>query len=256
MVYPSRPAPAGGHVVKAAVLHGILRSLPVAPLSAIVPGTALILAPHADDESLGCGGLIAACCAAGRPPVVVILSDGVGSHPRSPTWPAPRLRAQRRHEALRAVSSLGLAAGRLFFLDLPDTAVPHAGPVFEQGVRQIAQICRDHGCGVVLAPWRGDPHCDHEAAWKMAVAVQGRCGGGLLAYPVWGWLLAAGVDVDHERPVGMRLDIAPYRAAKARAISMHESQYGDLITDDPTGFRLPGTLLEALVTDFEVFVRP
>ncbi|MCE2578260.1 PIG-L family deacetylase [Komagataeibacter sp. FNDCR1] len=242
--------------MKAAVLHGALRGLPVAPLSAIVPGTALILAPHADDESLGCGGLIAACCAAGRPPLVVILSDGVGSHPHSPSWPAPRLRAQRQHEALRAVSCLGLAAERLLFLDLPDTAVPHAGPVFERSVRQLAHLCSDHGCGIVLAPWRGDPHCDHEAAWKMAVALQARCGVGLLAYPVWGWLLAAEAEVEHEWPVGMRLDIAPYHRAKARAVSMHESQYGNLITDDPTGFSLPVALLAALVTDFEVFIRP
>lgn len=240
--------------MKAGVLQGMLRDLPMAPLSAIVPGTALILAPHADDESLGCGGLIAACCAAGHPPVVVILTDGVGSHPHSHAWPAPRLRAQRQHEAQHAVSCLGLVPERLVFLNLPDTRVPHEGVMFDQVVRELARLSKSHGCAVVLAPWRADPHCDHEAAWKMAGALRQSCGLRVLAYPVWGWLIPAETEVDHERPTGMRLDIAPFRAAKTRAVGMYESQYGNLITDDPTGFSLPKELLEALITDFEVFV--
>jgi LmbE family N-acetylglucosaminyl deacetylase len=43
----------------------------------------MVLAPHADDESLGCGGLIAELVAKARPPMIVILRDGTGSHPLS-----------------------------------------------------------------------------------------------------------------------------------------------------------------------------
>ena len=42
-------------------------------------GTVLILAPHPDDEALGCGGLIARLCANGNPPHVVIMTGGGGS---------------------------------------------------------------------------------------------------------------------------------------------------------------------------------
>ena len=54
----------------AAAFHRAWRQLPPGRLTDIVgDGTCLILAPHPDDESLGCGGLIAACIAAGRPPL-------------------------------------------------------------------------------------------------------------------------------------------------------------------------------------------
>ncbi len=70
--------------VTAGDCHRAWRELPEGSLNDIIGGgTCLILAPHPDDESLGCGGLIAACVAAGRSPLVVILTDGAGSHPNS-----------------------------------------------------------------------------------------------------------------------------------------------------------------------------
>src|SRR5580704_16937481 len=47
----------------------------------------LVLAPHPDDESLGCGGLIADCQARGQPVYVLILTDGAGSHRNSREYP-------------------------------------------------------------------------------------------------------------------------------------------------------------------------
>src|ERR1700744_5936492 len=71
-------------------------------------GGAVIVAPHPDDESLGCGALIAAACAEGRPVRLVVLSDGVGSHPNSVRYPPSRLRALREVEVRKAASVLGM----------------------------------------------------------------------------------------------------------------------------------------------------
>ncbi|NHN83318.1 PIG-L family deacetylase [Acetobacter musti] len=242
--------------MKAGDIQAAFRVLPTGTLNDIAPGAALILAPHADDESLGCGGLIASLCAAGRPPVVVIMTDGTGSHPGSKTWPAHRLRAQREQEARNATACLGLPDHHLVFLRLRDTAAPHDGPDFDHAVHHLAKLARTTECRTILAPWRHDPHCDHESAWKMAVAVSDELSLPLLAYPVWGWLIPADTDLDTTYPEGFRLDITPFRALKARAIHLHESQYGDLITDARETFRLPEPLLAVFDAPYEVFLQP
>ena len=55
-------------------------------------------------------------------------------------------------------------------------------------------------------------------------------------------------------PWGRRLAIGPQLAAKRRAIAAHRSQYGDLIQDDPAGFRLPAGLLARFERPFETFL--
>src|ERR1700723_1734136 len=107
-----------------------METLPDAELDTILGGERpLILAPHPDDESLGCGGLIAACCQRGRPPFVGILTDGAASHPGSMDYPPDRLRAPRAQEALQAVAALGLAPDSLAFFSYPDAALPSSPEV-------------------------------------------------------------------------------------------------------------------------------
>ena len=239
----------------AGALHAGFRSLPVGTLDQIVPGKAMILAPHADDESLGCGGFIAEASRLERPPLVVVVTDGTGSHPGSPGWPAARLRDRREQETRIATARLGLPAGRLAFLRLPDTRAPHRGPEFEQAVGTMSALAREFGCDTVIAPWEHDPHCDHEAVWRMAAALATRDGMRLLAYPVWGWLIAPETVLEAPAPRGWRLEVGPHLEAKAAAIRAHETQYGDLIDDDPNGFRLPPALLSVFEAPFEVFLR-
>jgi len=215
---------------------------------------ALILAPHADDESLGCGGLIAGACAAGIAPIVVVMTDGAASHPGSVAYPPARLAAVRQAEARQAVSRLGLPAGHLSFLHYPDTGLPAAGAAFEAAVARVGCIAGQAGCGVLIAPWGGDPHCDHEAAAAIAGAVAAEKKLRLLSYPVWGWLRDGDDMVNETRCCGWRLDIAAYREAKAQAIAAHVSQYGGLITDSPAGFVLPADLLAVFARPYEVFI--
>src|SRR5450631_1369848 len=96
------------------------RALPLGSIDDVTgPGRALILAPHPDDESLGCGGLIAACCQAARPPIVAVLTDGGMSHPESKAFPREQLVRLREAEARDAATILGLPQDRLMFLREP-----------------------------------------------------------------------------------------------------------------------------------------
>jgi LmbE family N-acetylglucosaminyl deacetylase len=247
----------------AADFHRAWRSLPIGRLDDIIgPGTAMVLAPHPDDESLGCGGLIAACVAAGRAPLVVILTDGDGSHPHSRAYPPARLRTLRANEVTAAVAHLGLPPERLVLLEEPDGSAPHDGPRFAAVVAKLLRLIRrEAACTAILAPWRHDPHCDHEAAALAAAAVAEGAGIRALAYPVWGWTLAG--DAPIPGPLGpgppgsgWRLDIGAFLPAKRNAIQAHQSQFGRLITDDPTGFRLPPKLLSIFHRPCETFIQP
>jgi LmbE family N-acetylglucosaminyl deacetylase len=228
-----------------------MKSLPDANLDAILGGARpLILAPHADDESLGCGGLIAACCARGLQPFVIILTDGTGSHPGSKQYPPERLRQVRADEARQAVATLGLAPGNLAFFDYPDTAMP-TGPAVSA---RVAKLAREQDCAVILAPWMHDPHCDHEAAAIVAREAAQAVGCRLLSYPVWGWLLPPDQSLPMKKIAGFRLPIDAHLEAKRNAVAAHASQYSDLITDSPNGFRLPPELLAVFERPYEVFL--
>lgn len=237
--------------------HRAWRALPFGHLDDIIGGgTCLILAPHPDDESLGCGGLIARCMEAGRSPLVVVLTDGAGSHPGSRRWPADRLAAERANEVREAVGHLGLPADRIVFLNEPDTAAPHDGPGFDRVVSRLAGLVgQEAACTAILAPWRHDPHCDHEAASLAAASVAELTGRRHVGYPVWGWTLPPDMAIPASPAGGWRLDIRAFQSAKRAAIQAHRSQHGDLVTDDPTGFRLPAGLLSVFEGDCETFLQ-
>jgi LmbE family N-acetylglucosaminyl deacetylase len=197
----------------------------------------IVIAPHPDDESLACGGLIAEACRQGLHGKVVIVSDGAGSHPHSKAYPPDRLRSLREDEARQAGAELGLKPKAMLFLGLPDRFVPHEGEDAERAIGAIADCVQELGAGSLFVSWRHDPHCDHEASYHIAREVQRRVGGvRLFEYVVWGHMLPPSTEVD---PIGsgFRISIDPeVLDKKRRAIAAHRSQTTALIDDDPGGF--------------------
>jgi hypothetical protein len=51
----------------------------------------VVVAPHPDDESIACGGLIALLARRSVVVNVIIVTDGCGSHPNSSAYPPERL---------------------------------------------------------------------------------------------------------------------------------------------------------------------
>lgn len=92
-----------------------------------------VLSPHPDDETLGCGGLLARASALNLPVHLVFLTNGDGSlctrlaenvrRPRShPNKPESfiRMAGMRQKEALAAAARLGVDANDVVFLGYPD----------------------------------------------------------------------------------------------------------------------------------------
>ena len=216
-------------------------------------GGLVVIAPHQDDESLACGGLIAEACATGRAVKVVFVSDGTGSHPRSRAYPRARLRCVREAEARRAVSALGLAPRHLELLRLPDRFVPREGSAARAAIERIVAVARAAKATALFVSWRHDPHCDHQAAYHLAREAQRLLGVALYEYSVWG---AALRPWDPVTPVadGFRLLIKRHAARKQRAIGAHRSQTTDMIWDDPNGFRLSRNDLARFSVPYETFI--
>ncbi|MGU3493694.1 PIG-L deacetylase family protein [Xanthobacteraceae bacterium A53D] len=233
-----------------------MERLPVRTFSDLGLHGLLVVAPHPDDESLGCGGLIAAARAAGVPVTVLVVSDGSGSHPNSLSHPPERLRGLREREAVEAVAHLGVTEDKVIFLRLPDRFVPFKGEDADRAVEMIVRTAREGTADTLFVTWLHDPHCDHEAAHALALRAARALGTvRLLAYPIWGLARPPEDRIPEDRIAGFRLDIRAHLEAKRRAVAAHSSQVSDLICDDPTGFRLSAQDLARFDGPTEIFLE-
>lgn len=222
-----------------------LPPLDLAPCSRV-----LVLAAHPDDESLGAGGLLATCAATGLDAALVVVTDGEGSHPGSPTHDPGALASRRRRELTGAAAALGLPTTAVTFLGLPDGAVAdHADEVVAAVVDRVGD---GRDC-LVVAPYRADGHPDHEAAGRCAAAAAHRTGAVLAEYPIWLWHAGDATDLPLRSMARFPLSDRA-RAAKRAAIASHASQVEALSDQPGDEVMLTPSVLEHFSGDEELFV--
>ncbi|MGK9559270.1 PIG-L family deacetylase, partial [Salmonella enterica subsp. enterica] len=92
--------------------------LPQISVEQLVPAghRAVIIAPHPDDEVLGCGGLLQGLAMLDRQIQLISVTDGSASHPGSRRWPVERLSIVRPQESAQALHRLGLPMHSLQWL--------------------------------------------------------------------------------------------------------------------------------------------
>ncbi|MDW7710960.1 MAG: PIG-L family deacetylase [Deferrisomatales bacterium] len=187
----------------------------------------VVLAPHMDDETLGCGGLLALLSPT-REIDVVFATDGSGS-PAPPGGRAgdpARLAALREEEAAEALCVLGVPRGRLHFLRFPDGGLARN----ETGLRQaLAATAAGWGPAEFLVPFRQDWHPDHLAAYRAAAAAlaAGDLKGRLVEYFVYTRrrLLPGGDVRAYVRPSRLaRVPIEAVADRKLGALGRYRSQ--------------------------------
>ncbi len=222
-------------------------------------GNALVVAPHPDDESLGCGGMIALLRQQGYAVHVLFVSDGTMSHPNSLSYPAERLRQVRESEALEALEILNVPAENAIFMRQKDTRVSTPDCVdFADTVDFVRNLLITITPTTVFVPWRRDPHRDHRASWHLVKATvetlstQPR----VLEYLIWLWELGTERDMPGlDEMIVWRLPIELVMAQRDRAIAAHRSQVTRLIDDDPTAFYLSPELLMHFNQPRELFLE-
>lgn len=197
-----------------------------APVEAVrePPGRrVLVLAPHPDDESIGCGGAIALYRARNVPVHVAFLTDGRIGDPAIRDLPAAsaerrtaehHLAQQRQAEALQALQVLGVTGWDFF--GAPDGGLIEA---VDTVVGRLADLLRRYAPDTVLLPFLTDRHPDHFAANRcllMAGAIAGDAATShidCLGYEIWSPIYA-----------NLVVDIGAVFEIKRRAIACHASQ--------------------------------
>lgn len=115
-------------------------------------GKTLIVAPHPDDEVLGCGGTIARLADAGQEVHVAVVTRGY-----EPAFPEALIE-QVRAELAEAHKILGVA--QCHFLDLPAAALDTL-PAAKLNAA-IGGLVRELAPETLFLPFIGDIHVDHQ----------------------------------------------------------------------------------------------
>ena len=143
----------------------------------------LVLAPHPDDETLGCGALVAQRSKAGARVEIVVATDGRNSF-RSQKLTPGELAAIRHDEVLAAVAVLGVEPSQVTFLAFEDGSL--AEQVEALTVR-VAEAIERADVDDLVIPLAIDGHPDHRALAAAALEHVRGAGhrGRVLAYPIW-----------------------------------------------------------------------
>jgi LmbE family N-acetylglucosaminyl deacetylase len=226
-----------------------LRSLP--PLGLDGMSRLVVVAAHADDETLGAGGLIARAAARGIPIDVIVVTDGSASHPESPTHSAEDVAQVRAAEVRAAVARLAPAA-EVVVLGVPDREVKASRAEVES---RLSDLIRD-ATSVVAAPWRGDGHGDHREVGEAAASVAAAVGARFVEYPIWMWHWGT-PDADAIPWPDLRaLDLDEDAISRKRnALAEYRSQVVGLSSEAGDGPMLRSDFLEHFTGSREVFVE-
>lgn len=168
----------------------------------------LVLAPHPDDESIGCGGTLLHHAKRRDAVHVVFLTSGEkGGHGRSE---AETIRV-RESEARAAAKILGVR--RIEFWHLPDSAVRPAHDAVDRLRKKLRQFRPDR----IYVTHDREMHPDHRGAARLLRRALHQAKGkppDVLGYEVW-------TPIQNLSEI---VDISPFMEKKLRAVKTYRSQ--------------------------------
>jgi len=178
----------------------------------------LVLAPHPDDETIGCGGSLCLHRKANDPVKIVFLTNGAMGD-----WSGKRSKetivAIRKAEATEACNEMGLTS--LEFWGFEDRGLAEADGV----LAYLIDLLKLFRPGIVYSPSLWEFHPDHRAASFLLCKAASRC-----AFDFDIFFYEVGQPL---RP-NCLVDITPVLATKLRATQAYRSQleikpYGEIL---------------------------
>ncbi|MCR8911519.1 PIG-L family deacetylase [Barnesiella sp. ET7] len=150
----------------------------------VMPNSVLIVAPHPDDEVLGCSGLIQRLLNEGKQVDVAILSGGGKSHAGCCKIDESTLIESRRNLSRKAAEILGLSLEHLHFLDYPDGCI--AFDCSETDL--LKKLIKTLQPKAIFVPHKGEGWSDHLEAGRIVRKLAGETSGvSFYEYCVWFW---------------------------------------------------------------------
>ena len=165
--------------LRIAILHLLYRCRPSLPLT----DDTVIIAPHPDDEVIGCTGLIQALVERGTPPHVIILTGGEGSHRGCCNTSAEEIMVARHQLTLKAAVTLGLPESYIHCLSYPDGGVALGHPETERLQALLSELVPQS----VFVPHRGEGWSDHLQAAEVTKHLLKGLDVSIYEYCVWMW---------------------------------------------------------------------
>jgi LmbE family N-acetylglucosaminyl deacetylase len=166
------------------ILKGVASNISIPKIRTV------IIAPHPDDETFGCGGMIAKMRLAGVPVSVVFFSRGEASHLDCCKTSSEQTGQAREQSAVRALSLLGVEGKDIYWLGVADRGFPRKGrEEFTEVAKRLRELMDRLTPEMVVSPYYLDMLPDHEACAEIVrEAMNGltkKCE--QLFYPVWMW---------------------------------------------------------------------
>jgi LmbE family N-acetylglucosaminyl deacetylase len=119
----------------------------------------LVIAPHPDDEVLGCGGLIKKASERGDEVYVLVISRG------TPKFYSDDKILNVRNEAMKAHKILGVTETAFLDFHAPELDVTNKAEIS----REISKFISQWNVSELYLPHRGDIHHDHRAVFESAL---------------------------------------------------------------------------------------
>src|ERR1043165_2802672 len=170
---------------------------------------AVIVAPRADDETLGLSGLISRLITVARPILLVAATDRDARVVAPSRWTPQNKSSEWLPEPLRALGGLSGARSTVLRNGLQEGELPTVEDDLEWRLRGLI-LPSD----IVFATWRYDGHPDYEAVGRVAARACAALFAPLVEVPVWTWLWS--VPGDRRIPWSRARRIYLDRAALAR----------------------------------------
>lgn len=202
--------------------------MPITTAGKLLPGVVLIVAPHMDDEVLGCGGTIAQLPDKTKV-YCIYVTDGSRSHKPILPWlpqPVAGLSKVRMDEAGAALAVLGIPQDNAIFLGLPDSQLRKCETRLLQLLTEhIRRLRPDH----IFVPFRFDRHPDHLVVYKItqkALQEMGNSAGLVEYFIYYRWKLLPKGDIRAYIPSErlLRISIDSTADVKREALECYKSQ--------------------------------